>query len=62
MQLLVDTAVSCWDSMLESMEGHPEVTYRFRTKLKSIVDSRDRDRNNIDPDVIDLTHGDGNVS
>jgi hypothetical protein len=62
MQLLVDTAVSCWNSMLESMEGQPLVTYRFRAKLKSIVDSRDHDRNNVDPDVIDLTHGDEHIS
>ena len=59
--LLIDTAVRCWDCMLESLKGNPDLTYRGREKLKSLVDSRNHDMNNSDGAVVDLTNGDANV-
>ena len=61
-ELLMDLAVRCWESMSFSMVGNPRLTYRFHSKLESIVRSRERDRTNVDDYVIDLTVSDENGS
>jgi hypothetical protein len=58
--VLVDFAVVCWKSVLESLIGN-HATYRFQSKLESIIASRKRDENNVDSSVIDLTQGDESV-